>query len=49
MRRKIAAGKSEAQVGLFSEGIRLQDFFTVTENAYLAGKIRAFYALGNIG
>ena len=27
---------------------RLQDFFAVTENAYLAGRTRAFYALGEI-
>ena len=49
MRWKIEKGEFEIQVGSSSEDIRLQDSFTVTENAYLAGKTRAFYALGNIG
>ena len=46
MRWKIEKGEFEVQAGSSSEDIRLQDSFTVTENAYLAGKTRAFYALG---
>ena len=49
MRWKIEKGEFEIQVGSSSEDIRLQDSFIVTENAYLAGKTRAFYALGDIG
>ncbi len=48
MRWKIEKGEFEVQAGSSSEDIRLRDSFTVTENAYLAGKNRAFYALGEI-
>jgi len=48
MRWKIEKGEFEAQIGSSSEDIRLKDSFTVTENAYIAGKNRAFYALGEI-
>ena len=48
MRWKIEKGEFEVQLGSSSEDIRLQDFFAVTENAYLAGRTRAFYALGEI-
>ena len=48
MRWKIEKGEFEVQAGSSSEDIRLRDSFTVTENAYLAGKTRAFYALGEI-
>ena len=36
------------QIGSSSEDIRLKDTFFVTENAWLEGKNRAFYALGDI-
>ena len=49
MRWKIEKGEFEVQIGSSSEDIRLKDSFTVTENAYLSGKTRAFYALGIIG
>ena len=48
MRWKIEKGVFEVQLGSSSEDIRLQDSFTVTESGYLAGKTRAFYALGEI-
>lgn len=48
MRWKIEKGEFQVQIGSSSEDIRLQDSFTVTENAYLAGKTRVFYALGEI-
>ncbi|MBO5570289.1 MAG: glycoside hydrolase family 3 C-terminal domain-containing protein [Clostridia bacterium] len=48
MRWKIEKGEFEVQLGSSSEDIRLKDSFIVTENAYLAGKTRAFYALGEI-
>ena len=48
MRWKIEKGVFEVQAGSSSEDIRLQDSFAVTENGYLAGKTRAFYALGEI-
>lgn len=48
MRWKIEKGKFEVQIGSSSEDIRLKDTFTVTENAWLEGKNRAFYALGEI-
>lgn len=48
MRWKIEKGEFEVQIGSSSEDIRLQDSFAVTENAYLTGKTRAFYALGEI-
>ena len=48
MRWKIEKGEFEIQIGSSSEDIRLRDSFRVTENAWLAGKTRAFYALGEI-
>ena len=48
MRWKIEKGEFEVQVGSSSEDIRLKDSFHVTENAWLAGKTRAFYTLGKI-
>ena len=48
MRWKIEKGEFEVQIGSSSEDIRLKDSFRVTENAWLAGKTRAFYALGKI-
>ena len=38
----------EVQAGSSSEDIRLKDSFTVTENVFITGKTRAFYALGEI-
>ncbi len=48
MRWKIEKGEFEVQIGSSSEDIRLKDTFTVTENAWLEGKDRVFYALGKI-
>ena len=48
MRWKIEKGEFEVQIGSSSEDIRLRDSFRVTENAWLAGRTRAFYALGDI-
>jgi beta-glucosidase len=48
MRWKIEKGEFEVQIGSSSEDIRLKDSFRVTENAWLAGRTRAFYALGRI-
>ena len=48
MRWKIEKGEFEVQVGSSSEDIRLQDSFTVTEDGWLAGRTRAFYALGTV-
>ena len=48
MRWKIEKGEFEVQIGSSSEDIRLKDSFHVTENAWLAGKTRAFYTLGKI-
>ena len=48
MRWKIEKGEFEVQIGSSSEDIRLKDSFLVTKNAWLAGKNRAFYALGEI-
>ncbi len=48
MRWKIEKGEFEVQIGSSSEDIRLKDSFRVTENAWLAGRTRAFYALGEI-
>ena len=48
MRWKIEKGEFEVQIGSSSEDICLKDSFRVTENAWLAGRTRAFYALGEI-
>jgi len=48
MRWLIERGDFEVQIGSSSEDIRLRDTFRVTESAHLAGKTRAFYALGRI-
>ena len=48
MRWKIEKGELQVQIGSSSEDIRLTDTFTVTENAWLEGKTRAFYALGTV-
>ena len=48
MRWKIEKGEFEVQIGSSSEDIRLKDTFTVTENAWLEGRNRAFYSLGEI-
>ena len=48
MRWKIEKGEFEVQIGSSSEDTRLKDSFCVTENAWLAGRTRAFYALGEI-
>ena len=47
MKWKIEKGEFEIQIGSSSEDIRLTDSLHVTENAWLEGKTRAFYALGN--
>jgi len=36
------------QIGSSSEDIRLKDSFTVTENAWIGGKDRRFYAKAEI-
>ena len=46
MRWKIEKGEFEVQIGASSEDIRLTDRLTVTENAWLEGRDRAFYSLG---
>ncbi|MBQ8952986.1 MAG: glycoside hydrolase family 3 C-terminal domain-containing protein, partial [Clostridia bacterium] len=48
MRWKIEKGEFEVQLGSSSEDIRLRDSFTVTESAWLEGRDRAFYALGQV-
>ena len=48
MRWKIEKGEFEVQIGSSSEDIRLKDSLYVTENAWLAGRTRAFYAFGEI-
>ena len=48
MHWKIEKGEFEVQIGSSSEDIRLRDAFTVVENAWLEGRNRAFYALGDI-
>ena len=48
MRWKIEKGEFEVQIGSSSEDIRLRDSFQVTGNAWLEGRTRAFYALGEI-
>lgn len=47
-RHGIEKGAFEVQIGASSEDIRLKDAFTVTESAWLEGKDRTFYALGEI-
>ena len=44
MQWKIEKGVIDVQVGSSSEDIRLTDFFTITENAWIDGRKRAFYA-----
>ena len=48
MHWKIEKGEYELQLGASSEDIRLKDSFFVTEDAWLRGKERAFYALGEV-
>lgn len=44
MKWKIEKGDVEVQVGSSSEDIRLNDSFKITENAWIEGRNRAFYA-----
>ena len=48
MRWKIEKGEFEVQVGSSSEDIRLKDTFTVSESAWLEGRNRVFYSLGQV-
>lgn len=48
MRWKIEKGEYEVQIGASSEDIRIRDSFYVTENAWIEGRDRAFYALGEV-
>ncbi len=44
MKWKIERGGIEVQVGSSSEDIRLKEAFTITENAWIEGRNRGFYA-----
>ena len=44
MKWKVEKGNIEVQVGSSSEDIRLEDEFTITENAWIEGRNRGFYA-----
>lgn len=44
MRWKIEKGKIEVEIGSSSDDIRLTGSYEVTENGWIAGKDRAFYA-----
>ena len=44
MRWKIEKGEFQVLVGSSSEDIRLQDSFYVTENGFVDGKMRKFWA-----
>lgn len=44
MRWKIEKGQIEVEIGASSEDIRLKGAYRVTENAWIAGKERAFWA-----
>ncbi len=46
MRWKIEKGEFEVQIGASSDDIRLQESFSVAEDAWLNGRDRVFYALG---
>ena len=48
MRWKIEKGEFEIQVGSSSEDIRLNGSYTVTKDAWLEGRDRAFYARAEI-
>ena len=48
MRWKVEKGEFEIQIGASSEDIRLKDSFRVTENAWLEGRSRVFYTIGEI-
>lgn len=48
MRWKIEKGKVEIQVGSSSEDIRLTECFCITENEWIDGKDRGFYAKAKI-
>ena len=44
MKWKIEKGEFEIQIGSSSADIRLTDYFAVTEDAWICGADRAFYA-----
>ncbi|WP_302419714.1 glycoside hydrolase family 3 N-terminal domain-containing protein [Blautia marasmi] len=44
MKWKVEKGEMEVQVGSSSEDIRLTDTFTITQDAYIEGRSRGFYA-----
>ena len=48
MRWLVEKGEIEVQIGSSSEDIRLKDSFMVTENAWIEGKNRRFYAKAEI-
>ena len=48
MKWKVEKGEIQVEIGSSSEDIRLKDAFQITEDAWIDGKTRAFYTIGNV-
>lgn len=48
MKWKIEKGEIQVEIGSSSEDIRLKDAFQITEDAWINGKKRAFYTMGEV-